>query len=143
MNIVITGASRGLGKAIAEKFASDTKEHSIILCARNKEPLGSTAKELRERFPNASFGTFAADLGKKEEVIKFGKWVLDNISSVDVLVNNAGTFIPGSVHNEPDGAIEQMIDVNLYSAYHLTRSLLPRMMEQKAGTSSICAPSLH
>jgi NADP-dependent 3-hydroxy acid dehydrogenase YdfG len=56
--------------------------------------------------------------------------VVDNI---DILVNNAGSFIPGSVHNEQEGALEQMITVNLYSAYNLTRMLLPRMMEHKKG----------
>jgi short-subunit dehydrogenase len=52
---------------------------------------------------------------------------------VDILVNNAGSFIPGSVHNEPDNALEEMMNVNLYSAYHLTRVLLPSMIAQKKG----------
>jgi short-subunit dehydrogenase len=133
MNIVITGASRGLGKAIAEKFAGDNQQHNIILSARNREPLETTAKALRDQFPRSSIRTFIADLGKKEETIKFGQWVLDNTDNIDVLVNNAGTFIFGSVHDEPDGALEQMINVNLYSAYHLTRVVLPRMMQRKSG----------
>lgn len=133
MTIVITGASRGLGKAIAEKFAGDKQGHTIIMCARNAEPLQSTAKELQARFPRSGILTFTADLGNKEDVARFGEWVLKNTEKVDILVNNAGTFIFGSVHDEPDGAIEQMINVNLYSAYHLTRVLLPRMMERKSG----------
>ena len=52
---------------------------------------------------------------------------------IDVLVNNAGTFIQGNVSNEPDGALEQMLEVNLFSAYHTTRALLPKMMEEKNG----------
>jgi short-subunit dehydrogenase len=52
---------------------------------------------------------------------------------VDVLVNNTGTFIQGNVSDEPDGALETMLDVNLYSAYHTTRTLLPRIMGQKSG----------
>src|SRR4030095_6187202 len=51
----------------------------------------------------------------------------------DVLVNNAGNFLPGSVHNEPEGTLENMIAVNLYSAYHLTRLILPQMMRNKKG----------
>ena len=50
-----------------------------------------------------------------------------------MLINNAGSFIQGSVHNEPDGALEEMMQTNLYSAYHLTRMLLPSMMHRKSG----------
>jgi short-subunit dehydrogenase len=50
-----------------------------------------------------------------------------------VLINNAGQFIPGSVHDEPEGVLERLMAVNLYSAYHLTRKLLPSMMKRKKG----------
>jgi short-subunit dehydrogenase len=133
MNLVITGGSRGLGAAVAEKFAADGKEHTLLLCAMRKEPLEAAAETLRRGFPNVKVHTFACDLGKKEEAIKLANWISQTVDSVDVLVNNAGTFVPGSVHNEEDGALEKMISVNLYSAYHLTRALLPRMMDRKQG----------
>jgi short-subunit dehydrogenase len=63
----------------------------------------------------------------------FGKWLVEKDLVPKVLVNNAGEFIPGSVHNEEDGALEKMIKANLYSAYHLTRAVLPAMMERKEG----------
>jgi short-subunit dehydrogenase len=50
-----------------------------------------------------------------------------------VLINNAGQFLPGSVYNEPEGLLEQMMAVNVYSAYQLTRQLLPAMMDAKQG----------
>ena len=59
--------------------------------------------------------------------------MLEQAASVDILVNNAGTFVPGNVSDEPDGALEETLDVNLYSAYHLTRALLPRFLEQQSG----------
>ena len=62
-----------------------------------------------------------------------GHWVLEQGITVDVLVNNAGQFIPGSVYDEADGALEKMIGVNLYSAYHLTRVLVPGMIRRKSG----------
>lgn len=133
MNIVITGGSKGLGKAIAEKFAGDKQGHTVLLCARNKELLEEEGKRLQGRFPRASIKTMACDLAKKEEVLAFADWVLSDITAPDVLVNNAGIFIPGSVHNEPEGALETLMQVNLYSAYHLTRRLLPAMMERKSG----------
>lgn len=133
MNIVITGGSKGFGKAIAEKFAGDKQGHSVLLCARNKELLEMEGKQLQGRFPRATIKTMVCDMGIREQVNHFSAWVLKEIPAPDVLVNNAGTFIPGSVHNEPEGALETIMAVNLFSAYHLTRSLLPKMMERKSG----------
>lgn len=133
MNVVITGASRGLGKAIAIKFASDQQGHTIFMCAHKKEPLETTAREIRDRFPGNTIHTYAGDMSNKKEVAAMAEWILKHTGRVDVLVNNAGTFVPGSVHNEEDGSLEKMIDTNLYSAYHLTRQLLPGMMKQKSG----------
>jgi short-subunit dehydrogenase len=73
------------------------------------------------------------DISKKEQAILFAEWVLNNTFSIDVLVNNAGSFVQGNVSNEPDGALEQMMEVNLYSAYYTTRTLLLKMKAAKAG----------
>jgi short-subunit dehydrogenase len=133
MNIVITGSSKGLGKSVAERFAGDKQGHTILMCARNKKKLETTGKELQGRFPRSNIKTFPCDLGVKKEVINFANWIQQEVDKVDILVNNAGLFIAGSVHNEPEDALEEMIAVNLYSAYHLTRLLLPAMMEKKSG----------
>jgi short-subunit dehydrogenase len=130
MNIVITGGSKGMGKAMAEKFAA--ANHHIFICSRNETELSETAAELNNQYNN-SVQYFAADLSIKKEVIKFAKWILDKNINIDILINNAGQFVPGSVYNEPEGNLEQMIEVNLYSAYHLTRALLPQMMKNKSG----------
>ena len=76
---------------------------------------------------------FSTDLSNKISVQEFGQWVLQQAPQVDILVNNAGQFIPGSIYNEEDGLLEKMIAINLYAAYHLTRVLLPAMMERKQG----------
>jgi short-subunit dehydrogenase len=131
MNVVITGASRGIGKAIAETFAS--QGHHLFLCSRNEVGLYKTAEELITKYPNSRIKGKARDLAKKEEAENFGQWILDNGVTIDVLVNNAGNFEPGSVYNEPDGLLQEMIEVNLYSAYHLTRKLIATMMKQKSG----------
>lgn len=133
MNIVVTGGSKGFGKSIAEKFAGDQQGHTILLCARNKEKLDEETKRLQGRFQRATIKSMACDLANRGELNEFAKWVLKENGAPDVLVNNAGSFIPGSVYNEPEGALEQLMQVNLYSAYHLTRSLLPKMMERKSG----------
>ncbi|MDR3715517.1 MAG: SDR family NAD(P)-dependent oxidoreductase [Puia sp.] len=131
MNSIITGASKGFGRAIAEKFAS--AGYDLFICSRHEEALQHTAGELRARFPGVSVHAGAFDLSEKRGAQQFGAWVLDSGATIDVLVNNAGQFVPGNISGEPEGALEAMIGVNLYSAYHLTRVLLPEMMAQKHG----------
>lgn len=133
MNIVVTGASRGLGLAIADKFADDRQGHTLLLCARNEQNLQHVATYMQVRYPRTRILARACDVSKKEAVLLFADWVLQMVNKADIIINNAGQFVPGSVHNEPDGALEQMINTNLYSAYHLTRALLPGMMAAKEG----------
>jgi short-subunit dehydrogenase len=131
MNAVITGASRGIGKAVAEIFA--THGYDLYLCSKNESHLLATIEELKTKFPNITVDGKAFDLGKKQQTELFAEWILGAIDVTDVLVNNAGSFIPGNVSEEPEGALETMIEVNLYSAYHLTRALLPKMIAAKTG----------
>lgn len=131
MNAVITGASRGIGKALAEIFA--LHGYNLFLCSKTETHLLQTIEALKRKYPNVTIDGQALDLGKKTGALLFGEWVLNNCDTVDVLINNAGTFIQGNVSDEPDGALETMLDVNLFSAYHLTRTVLPRMIAQKNG----------
>ena len=130
-NIVVTGASKGMGKAIATAFAAEGA--NLFLCARNTAQLNKTVAEIQLQYPGEVVKSTTADLSVKEEAIAFGNWINKQVAAVDILVNNAGLFLPGSVHNETDGMLEQMIQTNLYSAYHLTRTLLPAMMQHKQG----------
>jgi short-subunit dehydrogenase len=130
MNVVITGASQGIGRGIAERFAEAGAD--LFLVSRNMDKQMAWQQETMKKF-GCSITTFNADLSKKEEVLACADSILQACQEIDVLVNNAGSFVPGSVYNEPDGYLEQMIGVNLYSAYHLTRKLLPRMMMRKKG----------
>ena len=126
MNIIITGASKGIGRAIAEQFAADG--HHLFLCSRSGKQLYDTVDFLQAAYPQCKVTATIADMGVKQEAQQFAEWVLQ-FAVPDIIVNNAGNFIPGSVHNEPDGALEEMIAVNLYSAYHVTRALLPGMIK--------------
>ncbi len=136
MNVIITGASKGMGKAIAEKFAANN--HNLVLCARNEVQLYKTIEELLLKYPRSIIKSLAIDLSETAATKHFGAWAQEQVGKmpgekVDVLVNNAGQFMPGSIYNEDEGILESMIAVNLFSAYHLTRALLPRMMENKNG----------
>ncbi len=137
MNIVITGASKGLGKAFAKQYAATG--NTLYLCSRNEKQLNETAIATKEQYPLCTIYTMAVDLSIKEDVMKFGAWCL-GFAVPDILINNAGRFIPGSVHSEEEGVLEEMIGTNLYSAYHLTRILLPGMMERMQGhVFNICS----
>lgn len=131
MNVVITGASRGLGKAMAESFAG--RDSNLYLCAQNDIPLYGAVEDLMKKFPGIIVKAKPFDLSMKKGAEAFGQWLLDAGIVPDVLVNNAGQFVPGSIYNEAEGNLEKMIEVNLYSAYHLTRILIPSMIKNRRG----------
>jgi short-subunit dehydrogenase len=131
MNIIITGASRGLGKAIAEIFAANG--HNLYLTSYSDIKLYKATEEMMTRFPGITIKAKPFDLSKKQQAKDLGAWVLNFGVAVDVLVNNAGNFTGDNVHDEEEGALEEMIETNLYSAYHLTRVLVQKMIVQKSG----------
>ncbi len=131
LDVVITGGSRGIGFAMAEKFAAS--KANLFITSFNEVPLYGAMQELCTRFPEISVKAKAFDLSKKSECDAFGQWVLDANQQVDILINNAGTFLPGNVSDEEEGVLEKMIETNLYSAYHVTRALLPSMISRKQG----------
>jgi len=130
--VVITGVTKGIGYAMGQKFHDAGFE--IIGCARNVKDLD----RLREEWEN--FMGFTCDVSQKDQVLRFAKEVERNCESIDLLVNNAGIFIPGYIHQETPETFEQQLHTNLFSAYYLTNALLPRMVEQQKGTIvNICS----
>jgi short-subunit dehydrogenase len=128
--VLITGASRGIGKAIAEIFASNG--YDLLISSRSEVALYKAMEEFQTKYSSVSIKAKAFDLSDKQQAKDLGKWCLQ-YAVPDILVNNAGLFEPGSVYNEPEGTLESQLSINLHSAYHLTRSLLPKMMERKSG----------
>lgn len=137
MNAVVTGASKGLGYAIAARLAK--LGYNLYICSRNSEEISSIANELSLKY-GINVHSASADLSKKEEVKLFAKRVNETFSKIDVLVNNAGVFLPGQVHLEEEGTLEFQIETNLYSAYYLTRNLMGNIFEAKqAHIFNICS----
>ncbi|MEN9371341.1 MAG: hypothetical protein RLZZ64_416 [Bacteroidota bacterium] len=128
MKVVITGASQGLGKCMAEHFAKDG--HDLFLCSRNMDKLQAWQAKLMADH-KVQITSFNFDLSIEEEVKKFAAQVLAATDHIDILINNAGTYEPGSTYNEPEGQLAKVMDLNLFSAYHLTRALLPGMLARK------------
>lgn len=138
MKVVVTGGTKGIGWAIIEEFAAHGFD--IAFCSRSQEDLDTRAKELTNKYPGIQVLVEAVDMRQKDQVLGFAKTIVEKWGSLDVLINNAGVFIPGEISKEEDGALETMIETNLYSAYHLTRALLPIMTPQKKGhVFNICS----
>lgn len=131
LNAVITGATQGIGKATAEYLLA--QGCSVMLCARNAAALQQIKEIWTAQYPAAIIATFAADLADVEQNKAFSRYVATTFKTVDILVNNAGTFLPGNICDEPEGRLEQLMGVNLYSAYHVTRGIAPLMQAARSG----------
>jgi short-subunit dehydrogenase len=123
--VVVTGASKGIGKAIAEIFA--LKGYDVAICSRSENDLIELKTKI-EANTNQKCFTKCIDVSVKEQVVQFGNFVLSLDISIECLVNNAGVFMPGQLLSENEGALENMINTNLYSAYYLSRILVPKMI---------------
>ncbi len=130
MNCIITGGTKGIGRAIATIFAENGFNLAIV--ARSTNDLEAMEKDFESKYP-IEVHTFPTDLSQKDQVLRFCELIQTHWDKVDVLVNNAGMFVQGSMLEEDDGLMEQMMTVNFFSAYHLTRSVAPMMIEQGKG----------
>ncbi|RYZ25056.1 MAG: SDR family oxidoreductase, partial [Sphingobacteriales bacterium] len=136
-NAVITGATHGIGKAVAERFLREG--WAVAVCARNQTDLLQLEADWKSKFPDATNLCVQADLSKKEEVLSFAGRVLGAMTEIHVLVNNAGLFFPGKLAVEPEGHLETLMAVNVYSAYHLTRQLLPAVKTTRGHIFNMCS----
>jgi short-subunit dehydrogenase len=138
MKVIITGASKGIGKAAALLMAEKGAE--LAVCARGKDSLEELITAIRQVAPDCKIHSSITDVSDKAAVQQFGAFCLASLGTPDVLINNAGVFYPGQLHSEPEGALEQMIQTNLFSAYYLSRIIIPAMKNAKSGhIMNICS----
>jgi short-subunit dehydrogenase len=129
--IVVTGGTKGIGRAVIESFVR--QGFDVATCARNAVELAALQQALPHLNPTVQVHVKAVDMSDRAQVQLFIEFILALNRPVDVLVNNAGYFIPGAITTEPEGTLERMINANLYSAYHTTRGIAPKMKEQRRG----------
>ena len=121
---IVTGASRGIGKAIAEKLFEAGA--TVILIARNEEKL----KQLSEKLNNSPY--FPLDITDRERVVQTFKEIQKNYT-IDILVNNAGITRDNILMMMKEEEIDSVIDTNLKSVFFITKQVLRKMLKQRSG----------
>lgn len=128
---LVTGSTSGIGLGIARALAAEGAD--VMLNGFGE----ADAIEKERASLEKEFGVRArhhgADMTRPDEIAAMVAETEKTFGAVDILVNNAGIFIPGALHEEADGHLEKLMAVNVYSAYHLTRELLPLMIAQRNG----------
>lgn len=121
---LITGATKGIGRAIAKEFAAF--DSNLILVSRNFSELESLIMELKDQYSNNSqYYAFQADLSSELDRAKLSSFILDQIKSLDILVNNVGTNIRKQTIDFSSDEFDFIINTNLKSAFELSKSLFP------------------
>lgn len=129
MNAIITGATKGIGKAIAVALAK--QGYNIIACARNMDELVAFEKELSQF--GVSVLTIRTDCSIKAEVIDFVEQAMTFAPEIDVLVNNVGVFIPSLLLDEEDEVFEIQQQLNINAAYYISKRIGKLMRKQGFG----------
>ncbi len=130
--VVITGASQGIGEAIAESFAAEFGAQAhLALVARREEKLNQVAESCRKL--GSAVDVFRCDLTNEVAVVEMAENVKRRLGIPDVLVNNAGAFIPGPFAETSTEVFQNQIAANLTSAFLVTRGFLGEMMDRGSG----------
>jgi len=129
MNAIITGATKGIGKAIAITLAENG--YDLAVCSRSRTELERFAVELK--YTGVKVFAYQADCSVKDEVYAFCNAVKNEMPEVDVLVNNAGMFLQGSILDEADDQLEKQINLNLNAAYYLSKFFGKMMRTRQSG----------
>ena len=128
---IITGSSRGIGKAIAERYAEEGARVVINFVSGEREA-GEVASGIRRRGGEAM--SVGADVSSAADVKKLVRETVDEFRRVDILVNNAGVMFTKSVLETTEEDWDRTIDINLKGAYLCSKEVAPVMLEQKGGT---------
>ncbi|MBC7653500.1 MAG: SDR family oxidoreductase [Oligoflexus sp.] len=131
MNVLLTGATKGIGKAIALKLADEG--NNLAICARNIKELESFKIELTTKHKNIKVFIKAVDCAVKEEVMAFADDALNVFENIEVLINSVGVFKPSFILDEDDEVLDFHMKTNLYAPYYLYKKLAPSMKERRSG----------
>ena len=127
---IVTGASRGIGKAIATRLAENGI--NLVLAARNPGPLDQTVEELKDRFKVKAIGV-ATDVAKLEDLKRLVDRANQEFKNIDILVNNAGVSSQFPFEKQPIEEFEKLVQTNYLGYVRLIRLVIEHMIERKEG----------
>ncbi|MFN0056519.1 MAG: SDR family NAD(P)-dependent oxidoreductase, partial [Planctomycetales bacterium] len=127
---LVTGGSKGLGKAMARAFAEAGAD--VFISSRHAEELKAAAAEI-QRGTDTRVAWGVCDMTQRDEVSRLATTVLGELGRVDVLVNNAGSNIPQTIDAIADDTWDRIVELNLTSCMALTRALVPQMKARNWG----------
>ncbi|OBZ14242.1 3-oxoacyl-ACP reductase [Bacillus sp. FJAT-27264] len=125
-NVLVAASSKGIGKAVAEQFASEGA--NVMICSRNTDTLITAAEDLRQRFDTNIYDK-KADLSRKEDIEELVQAAVAAFGGIDVVVTNAGGPPSGTFEDTDDALWEQAFNQNLMSVIRLIRCTLPFLRE--------------
>jgi NAD(P)-dependent dehydrogenase (short-subunit alcohol dehydrogenase family) len=127
---LVTGASRGIGRAIAQAYARAGAK--VFICGRNESSLASAVDDMRQAGDVAGL---AGDIGSPAVVKRVARAAIDHCGAVDVLVNNASILGPREpIANYPPAAWDDVLRINLTGIFLITRAILPSMQARRSGS---------
>lgn len=126
---LITGGSRGIGKAIALALAEEGV--NVAITGRNEEKLKAVVQEIEQKGVKSVYAVF--DITSKTEVYGALEKLQKDFGKIDVLVNNAGIAAFGGILEMEDEKWEEIVKTNLFGAYYVVKAVVPSMVERKTG----------
>lgn len=128
--VLVTGATRGIGYAVAEAFAA--AQAKVVICATKQETCDAVAQQLQQQYQTETMG-IACDVSKFVSVQTVVDAVITRFQRIDVLVNNAGITRDNLLIRMSEEEWQQVLNVNLNSVFYMTKAVIRGMMKQKSG----------
>jgi NAD(P)-dependent dehydrogenase (short-subunit alcohol dehydrogenase family) len=127
---LITGGSKGLGKAMAKALAQAGAD--VLISSRHEDELKTALQEILDGTTRQGHA-IVADMSRREDVMQLAKTSIQRMGRVDILINNAGTNTPQTMESIKDEDWDRVMEINLHSCMSLSRALIPQMKERRWG----------
>lgn len=125
--VIITGGSKGIGKATASHFVKEGAK--VVIVARNQKDIVAAVRELGKE---SALG-IVADVRHKDEVERMVSKTMKTFRKIDILINNAGVFHPGNFLKQQDEPWHEEVDTNIKGVFNCTQVIAPYMVKQRDG----------
>jgi short-subunit dehydrogenase len=131
MNAIVSGGTKGIGRAAVMHLAAIG--YNVSFCSRKEGEIQELLLELEEKYPHLRFHGMKADMENMAEVRDFAEFAFKSQGTIDVLVNNAGLYLPSELLNEGDDSLERQMKVNVYAPHFLSKFFASLMKKQGKG----------